>query len=59
MQIKRWQDIQRACAQKVKYASEDHALQSVVGLKKSRAFRAYPCRHCGGWHLTSKKDRID
>ena len=48
----------RACADKRRYPDEGEALRFAVGRpgrKSTDAIqRAYPCRICLGWHLSSK-----
>ncbi len=50
----------KGCSGKVKYKSEAEAGE-VIRLRKELIdvdLRAYPCRHCRCWHLTSKQDNI-
>ena len=48
----------RSCAEKRRYPDEAEALRFAVsrpGRKSGDvAMRAYPCRICSGWHLSSK-----
>lgn len=51
---KRWKE----CGRKQRYASEEEARRMMGHARKhryeaSRDLRAYSCRHCGGFHLTS------
>jgi hypothetical protein len=42
------------CLRKHRHTRE-RALKVVAELKKRQPVaRAYPCPHCGGWHVTSK-----
>lgn len=47
----------RSCNDKVRYEDETAALAIAIGMFQSK-MRAYPCRHCQGWHLSSKVDRV-
>lgn len=55
----------RTCRGKLRYADQHAALQALAscmlanwrGEPKRRELRAYECRHCGGWHLTSQEKR--
>jgi len=48
----------RSCVDKRRYADQGEAMRFAVsrpGRKPGDAiWRAYPCRVCSGWHLTSK-----
>jgi hypothetical protein len=53
---------QRSCKGKRRYESEGDALGMATIRTRHRgapALRCYPCRHCKGWHLTSKVDMED
>jgi hypothetical protein len=39
---------------KVRYTTEAEARAGRVEARAPRWIRAYKCRACGGWHLTSK-----
>lgn len=45
------------CEEKNQYPSEISALLTAVQRTGNGAppLRAYPCIHCNGWHLTSKR----
>ena len=47
----------RQCGKKARYHSEGEALDKAMRymLMGAPKLRAYPCRLCGGWHLTSKE----
>lgn len=47
------------CREKIRYTSEEKAINSAKRLGKTRAIgnrrqRAYKCDTCGGYHLTSQ-----
>jgi hypothetical protein len=37
-------------------AARAHAMLSIQEEKNRWRLWVYPCRHCGGWHLTSKEN---
>lgn len=47
----------QSCGRKRRYASEEGARQAAAACNLSHGYRlgrrveAYPCRHCGGWHV--------
>lgn len=42
------------CGPTRKIIFKSHQAATRRGMEILRAFRAYPCVYCGGWHLTHK-----
>lgn len=50
-------DVLPACATKKKYESEEEAWRmQALRPPNMRNCVPYKCRHCDGWHMTSRKD---
>jgi hypothetical protein len=45
-------NVKKSCSDKVRYLNQEEALKAARG----EINRAYPCRFCKGWHLTSKPE---
>jgi len=43
------------CTGKRRY--RDEAAAGAAAIVRSAYARSYPCRHCAGWHLTSKEEK--
>jgi hypothetical protein len=50
-------DFVASCQSKTSYADARAAQQAIRGMArqgKARNMRTYPCKNCGGWHITRK-----
>lgn len=45
-----------SCYAKARFGDE-HTANLAAARYIDKYLRAYPCRHCSGWHLTSKKEK--
>ena len=49
----------RACTNKRRYVDRDEVEHSLVYWKRrGHRYTIYHCHHCGGWHLSKKKERV-